>query len=647
MSWTETRSLTEVRAEDLAQSGMVFRHDQYRYRTTGQHLDNGGMGTVFEMERLHVDDPPAGVEAVVGKTFHAQYLYQLRTDEVTRRDHQTTLAAVSTIASIEHPNLLPTYLSSSIADNHIFITPRKSDTLLEGIAKGRLTPRRRVALLIQAMRGLETLHQHRVIHRDFTLRNILLDKRAHNAYLFDFDLALKLDDVAHVSYKTHYKGRIFGSPGFSVPPEILDPGLMQSPITSRLDVYAIGGALFGLFTDQLPYGKTEDMWGLLVRIAEGIVLNGVSKIEYPEVVPRCLHKVIDGCLERDPGNRYGSIGLVCSELERVIEQLDDGGSSDSLSYTTQVDIEPLDQAARIESVHSNRLDETVNKAIIEQVDTALGRYGYQVRRSLGRVKGLPIFQASPDPELIAMGQFPDSNTYPKIVTAVSLSRIENPEAYIDAWFGHYLPILMNVRQGLLTSLFKVVRDDPSNHMLIFSEFVVDARFGSELEEHDLTLVEALGLGFLIVRQVARMHEQGLAHNNVRPQSLLLKGAHKTNEVHPAMVGLIDPSSHPLAFEMDVRQLAALVHSWIRASRIEALEPQTKPAIEELRARLTDVAYDNNTPTPGIDELFGAVAGGFAAIDGNFQILRQNGGDLQHYALLHVSRAVYHRLWGTK
>lgn len=647
MSWTETRSLTEVKAEDLAQSGLVFRHDQYRYRTTGQHLDNGGMGTVFEMERLHVDDPPAGVEACVGKTFHAQYLYQLRTDEVTRRDHQTTLAAVDVIAKIDHPSLLPTYLSSSISDNHIFITPRKSDTLLEAIAKGRLTPRRRVTLLIQAMRGLEALHQHRVIHRDFTLRNILLDKRAHNAFLFDFDLALKLDDVAHVSYKTHYKGRIFGSPGFSVPPEILDPGLMECPITSRLDVYALGGALFGLFTDQLPYGKTEDMWGLLVRIAEGVVLNGVSKIDYPEVVPRILHKVIDGCLERDPGNRFGSIGLVCSELEAVLEQLDDGGDSDSLSYTTQVDIEPLDRSARVASVHANRTDETINTAIIEQVDTALGKYGYQIRRSLGRVKGLPIFQATPDPELIATGQFPDSNTYPKIVTAVHLGRVENPKAYVDAWFGHYLPILMNVRQGLLTSLFKVVLDEESHYMLIFSEFVVDARFGSELEDHDLTLPEALGLGFLVVRQVARLHEQGLAHNNVRPQSLLLKGSHATREVHPAMVGLIDPSAHPLAFEMDVRQLAALVHSWIRASRIEALEPKSKPRIEELREDLMSIAYDRSRKVPGIDELFGAVAGGLAAIDGNFDILRQNGGDLQAYALLHVSRALYYRLWDGK
>ena len=61
--------------------------------------------------------------------------------------------------------------------------------------------------------------------------------------------------------------------------------------------------------------------------------------------------------------------------------------------------------------------------------------------------------------------------------------------------------------------------------------------------------------------------------------------------------------------------------------------------------LSSIAYDQSTPTPRIDELFAHVAGGFAAIDGNFNILRQHGGDLQVYALLQMSRPIYDRLWG--
>ena len=158
-SWVETTSIGTLRSEDLGQAGHVFRYDHYLYRTLGQHLANGGMGTVYELERR--DDDTGAVEAVVGKVFHSNYLYQLRTDEVTRRDHHNNLAAMARIAAIEHPNILPTYVSAPISDNYLFVTPRMGMTLLEAIQKHNLTPRARTKLLVQALEGLSTLHAAR------------------------------------------------------------------------------------------------------------------------------------------------------------------------------------------------------------------------------------------------------------------------------------------------------------------------------------------------------------------------------------------------------------------------------------------------------------------------------------------------------
>ena len=53
------------------------------------------------------------------------------------------IAAMARIAAIEHPNILPTYVSAPIADNYLFVTPRMGVTLLEAIAKHNLTPRAR------------------------------------------------------------------------------------------------------------------------------------------------------------------------------------------------------------------------------------------------------------------------------------------------------------------------------------------------------------------------------------------------------------------------------------------------------------------------------------------------------------------------
>src|SRR5688572_14600736 len=78
VSWSETTSIGTLRSDDLARPNIVFRYNKYLYRTNGQHLSNGGMGTVYELERR--DDESGVVERIVGKVFHSNYLYQLRTD---------------------------------------------------------------------------------------------------------------------------------------------------------------------------------------------------------------------------------------------------------------------------------------------------------------------------------------------------------------------------------------------------------------------------------------------------------------------------------------------------------------------------------------------------------------------------------------
>jgi len=416
---------------------------------------------------------------------------------------------------------------------------------------------------------------------------------------------------------------------------------MESAITPRLDIYAIGGAIFGLFTDRLPYGKTEDMWGLLLRISDGIVFSGKSRIEYPDGVPDQVRPVIEKCLERDPGNRYGSVAMVIRDLETCVRVLATGQtlppprSHQTLAWG--------DDKQRVQSVHKERRDRSITKAVIEIVDEALGRYGYQVQRALGRVKEYPIFMAAPHPELVAQGQFPDPNTYPKIVTAVDLNDHENSDLIIDLWLGGYLPILRAARQGLLTSLYRVVWDDTSGFLFLFSEYVDKARFGLELDKHELSLKEALGLGYLVARQVRRLHKRGMAHNNIAASSLLLKGLEQTREVHPAMVGIVAPSLRTDDMFTDVMRLAGLVLSWVRPSLFEELEPVLRSRLETMAGGLEQLASDQKVER-SISKLIETIADGLSAIDFNFGVLRENMGDLDAYALLLVGHSLYGRLW---
>src|SRR5262245_8009103 len=368
--WSESTSIGTLRSEDLARQGAVFRYNHFLYKTSGTHLSNGGMGTVYELERR--DDETGGVERVVGKVFHSNYLHQLRTDEVTRRDHHNNLAAMARIAAIEHPNILPTYVSAPIADNYLFVTPRMGMTLLEAIGKQNLTARARTKLLVQALDGLGTLHSARLVHRDFTLRNILTDEGANVAALFDFDLAMSLDDVANQTYRSYYKGRIFGSPGWSVAPETIDQALMDTSITTALDIYAIGGALHGLFTDQLLYGQADDMWALLIRIAEGVVVGGKSKVVYPDSVPTVLRPVIEGCLERDPQQRFPTVQAVVTELRGMLRELPDETRRESKARISRLRTNAEDDKARaVSAAMASVPDPTVTEDVVKAAERAI------------------------------------------------------------------------------------------------------------------------------------------------------------------------------------------------------------------------------------------------------------------------------------
>ncbi len=640
-SWVETTSIGTLRSDDLAKAGITFRYNHFLYRMVGKHLANGGMGSVYELERR--DETTGVIEPVVGKVFHSSYLHQLRTDDVTRRDHHNNLAAMARIAAIEHPNVLPTYVSAPIADNYLFVTPRMGVTLLEAIAKHNLTPRARTKLLVQALEGLATMHAARLIHRDFTLRNILVDDGANVAYLFDFDLAMSLDDVGSQTYRTYYKGRIFGSPGWSVAPETIDQALMDSNINTSLDVYAIGGALHGLFTEQLLYGQADDMWALLIRIAEGVVVGGRSKVFYPDTVPMNLRSVIEGCLERDPSQRFPSVQAVVQELRGMLRELPDERQRQSRSRTEITDpaAKPLRTTG---AVAAQSPDPSITPELVDAAAVAVRAWGYEVERSLGRAKGHPIFLAAPVPEMVASGAFPDANIFPKLVTMIDLTRIADPRKFVEDWQQYFWPILKRVREGLLTSLHKVIYDANTSSLLLFSEYVDEPRFGDRIAESDLHIDGALALGLLVIKQVAALHEHGMAHNNISPGALLFKGAAATRTVMPAMIGLVEPAMGVEAMAGDCRQLAGMVLTWLRPNRVAALHIRIKPMFDALRGKLNGWAFDKQVRTPSIDELNQLISDALALVDFNYSVLRDSGGDLQEYALLLISLRLYHLLW---
>ncbi|MSP61439.1 MAG: hypothetical protein EXR72_14045 [Myxococcales bacterium] len=635
--------LGRLRAVDLERSENRFTDGKFLYGTSGKRVGSGGMGNVWTLARWPVSHPNGAPEMVVGKTFREEFLILLREDETARRRFDHFEQVIEAITTVEHPNVLPVLLVSPILDNYLMVSPLAGQSLLALLTRQGLSPRDRVKLLTAGMRGLAALHARGIVHRDFTLHNILTV--GNNAAVFDFDLSVSpaMLPEEEKTYRGYYQGRIAGSPEFSVAPELLDEVLGYEPISPRADVYAAGTALFALFTDDSLYGDVPDLSTLLYRIADGVVHRGVSRIKFPDDVPAELRPIIQRCLEREPNKRYADAREVCAALDAMEADLSDREARAHLRRSigfefTQVTLNP-------EVVFAARADLSVTRDEMAQMERLLARQGYLLEKCLGRVKDHPIFLALPDPALVATGSFPEENTYRKIVTAIDVAHRLSPGRFVDNWLGRIYPILRRVRLGFLTPLYKVVHEKEAGQLLLFSEYIADPRFGADLEKHKLSLEEAFGLGLIGALSIARLHSNGLAHNNLRPPSLVFKGQRDAGRVTPLFLGLVEPSFDPLAMEEDVRNLALMIGTWIRPSRIDALRPEVRPMLAQVSDRLARTASGElREPAPTIHELIDVLSDALSAIEPNFEILRHNGGDLASFADLLCRHSLYHKLY---
>jgi serine/threonine protein kinase len=641
----EPLPLARLRATDLAAPEVQFTDGEHLYLTSGQKLGHGGMGNVWTISRRKGDDAPV---TVVAKAFREEFLFLLREDEAARHRFDHFERVIDQLRGLDHPNVLPVDLMAPISDNYLLVTPLAGSSLLSLMPSQPFTPPERLRLFIEALRGLKELHRRGIVHRDFTLNNVLArrpdESPPTSAVVFDFDLSVvpELLPVEDRNYASYYQGRVLGSPEFSIAPELLDDVLGLEPISPRIDVYAAGTALFALFSELSVYGEAPDLSALFYRIAEGVVRSGESRVPYPDAVPPVLRPIIDTCLEREPGSRFADAGALLTAVEHALAEL--APTMIESPRTTFRRSGGLDYVyTRITFTDEQRYQEKahplVSKEEIKRMEEVLAQHGYLVERALGRVKGHPIFLAMPDPVLLSEGRFPEDNPYRKIVTAIDLTAKE--PSFLESWLGRIHPIVMRVRQGFLTSLYKVAHE--KDLLLLFSEYVADARFGTDLQNHDLTLEEVMGLGLIIGRTLERLHAEGLAHNNVRPESLVFKGIRDAGKVQSLFVGLVEPSFAAEAMVEDVRNLAAMLTPLMRQNRIDALRPTVRPLIDRLRERLRKMA-GGEARTVTIKAFLDLISDGLGSIEPNFDLVRAHKGNITAYADLLVRHSLYNRLY---
>jgi serine/threonine-protein kinase len=172
-----------------------------------------------------------------------------------------------------------------------------------------LTTEEKLDVVAQAAEGVHAAHRCGLVHRDLKPGNIMLEHRPDGgwkAYVVDFGLVRDLDAAATATHA------VAGTPHYMAPEQVRGA---TDRIDWRADVWALGATLFELLAGHPPFGATSSM-EVLVRVLK-------EEVRFPTHprIPRDLRAILERCLEKEPGRRYGSARELAEDLRRFRDGL--------------------------------------------------------------------------------------------------------------------------------------------------------------------------------------------------------------------------------------------------------------------------------------------------------------------------------------
>jgi len=111
---------------------------------------------------------------------------------------------------------------------------------VEGLREGRDISFRLAAVIRDAARGVQHIHDHGIVHRDLKPQNIMVTRSDHRPVVMDLGLAKVSDATRSLTLDAV---RILGTLRY-MPPEQLQRHLLD--VDARADVYALGAVLYEL-----------------------------------------------------------------------------------------------------------------------------------------------------------------------------------------------------------------------------------------------------------------------------------------------------------------------------------------------------------------------------------------------------------------
>jgi serine/threonine protein kinase len=269
-----------------------------RYRLV-RFIGRGGMGEVYEAEDQALGD------RIALKTLKAEVASSPRLGARLKREVQLA-------RKVTHPNVcrvfdLGYHPGGSSPSQLVFLTMEllPGETLRQRLLRaGRLSTAEALPIVRQLASALGAAHAAGVIHRDFKSDNVILLEQpgGPRAVLTDFGLARAVEPTDPALSSS---GALIGTAAYMAPEQI-----ESGPITSAVDVYALGVVMFELTTGERPFSGTSAL------------ATAIDRLRRPPRSPRSIvpeiglrwEAAILMCLEPSPQRRFASVAALADAL---------------------------------------------------------------------------------------------------------------------------------------------------------------------------------------------------------------------------------------------------------------------------------------------------------------------------------------------
>jgi tetratricopeptide (TPR) repeat protein len=208
---------------------------------------------------------------------------------------------------LSHPGIVPvheiTYQDGvpSIVSDYV-----EGRTLAALLAERRPGFREAAELAAGVADALDHAHRNKVVHRDVSPRNILIDA-AGRPHVTDFGLARRDEGSAVVTRDGH----VLGTPAYMSPEQAAGE---PARVDARSDVYGLGVVLYELLTGERPFRGTVPT--LLRQVVEE---EPRPPRKLNDRIPRDLETVCLKALAKAPARRYATAGDLADDLRRWLK----------------------------------------------------------------------------------------------------------------------------------------------------------------------------------------------------------------------------------------------------------------------------------------------------------------------------------------